>query len=242
MKSPTRYGSEAKVRTQSVAKFLDIPWIDVDWPETKAAGYGTEAVRGWHSLLERVSRRGKRPALVYIIDGAADEAVTDKSERSMFGSDEVVLGSRFFHPIRIEAKNIGDPALREKYSRSLPALVFFDADGNEQGLLSGQIAASAVWARLDKVGSPFYVQKIPTMVAKLTDVLARTEKAEDRLAEAKKRVEEVAARKDTPPKVAEEAQKKYDAADAEMKKLEAERLKLLTPVTKEAPESTAKAE
>jgi len=211
---------------------LDISWINADWPEAKTAGYGVEAVRGWQALLERVARRGKKPVVVYIVDGTADETVVEKSEKTMFGTDEVVLGARFFNAVRIAAKDIGDPTLREKYARTLPALVFFDADGVEQGVLTGQISASAVAARFDKVGSPFYVSRIPSMVTKLLDVLVRTEKAEDRLAEAKKRVEEVEARKETPAKAVEEAKKKLMVVEAEMKKLEAERQELLTPAPK----------
>ncbi len=148
----------------------------------------------------------------------------EKLESDMFGTEEVILGTRFFRCFMINADDIQDEKIKAEYARKLPALVFLDGRGEEVLRLRGKSRASRVQAAMKRVFGDHFKASMPRVLRAMTDGLDDLQKAEDKMADAKRLLDEVedrmADRDDaSAEKKIEKRREAYEEARAEFEKI-----------------------
>lgn len=226
--------NDAKKHTPTVAKLLTVNWIDAEWPAVAVAGYGTRQATGFGDLVASVQKRVKKPVVVFITKSQTEEE-RQASDRVMLGNEDVVFALRFFHPVRIDAKDIGDPALRDQYLQAAPAMVFFESNGTNLGEMTGRIDGASLLGRLDKAYATAYEGRLTSQVTKIIETLGRYERQEDKVADLKKRYDDLKSKaEDATAKNVVEAKKKYDDARTALDKIGEERDRLFSPTMRTA--------
>lgn len=207
----------------------------MEWPTTYDAKYGSRSLP--ISGLLKLSDRKHRPALVFIhetMDSEAEEELMAK----MFGTEEVILGTRFFRCFRMNVCDIPDEKMKEKYASRLPALIFLDGRGEEAGRLGGMVRASRVQGNMRKVFSDHFKANMQKLLKSMSEWLDDIERAEDEMVTARKTLddtEERMADRDagTAEKKISKKREDYDAAVAAFEKLRAKAEELFNPPLKQ---------
>jgi hypothetical protein len=232
--------NDAKKHTPTIAKLLTVNWVDAEWPMTTVPGYGKQMATGFGELVSSVQKRVKKPVVVYVTKSQTEEE-RQESDRAMLGNEDVVFALRFFHAVRIDAKDIGDPALRDQFTQSAPAMVFFQMDGTQAGEMSGRIDGGSLLGRLDKVFATAYEGRLTSQVTKIIETIGRFERQEDKVADLKKRFDDLKSKsEDATAKNVVEAKKKYEDARKDLDKIGEERDRLLTPTLRTAEKDVVK--
>lgn len=224
-----------------MARILDIDWAAAEWPTTYDEKYGSRSLP-IGSLLS-LSDRKHRPAIIYIHDSLESEEQAEL-EADMFGSEEVVLGTRFFRCFRINANDIPDEKIKADYGRKLPALIFLDGRGEEVLRLQGKTRATKVQGAMKRVFGDHFKASMPKLLKEMSDWLDDLERAEDKMVDARKfldQTEERMADRDggTADKKVEKKREAYEQAREEFEKLVARGKELFNPALKED-EATSK--
>ncbi len=167
-----------------MARELAINWIEAEWPTTWDEKYGASALP--LSALSKLSAEKNKPSLVYVFR-TADQDKLEELELKMFGTEDIVLASRFFRCYRISDSDLPNDKIRQKYLRkSGPTLIILDAKGNEVAKNKKKASKSWVFSKLKQQFSSDFGEKITKHIKKLSDWLDDLEKAEDRKADAEK--------------------------------------------------------
>jgi len=195
------------------------------------------------ALVERANLRAVRPTVIYVAKDMEEKAL-EKRERDMFGSDDVAIATRFFHTFRLEAKEVPDQELREKYTKSGPAMIFLDQSGSVISEATGNFDKSAMLKNLDKAYSTVFAGKLGSQIEKFKDFITRYERAEDKVVDQGKRATEAEGKfakepTDRAQKSLSEEKAKLAELQKEITKLETERATLLSPALKDAPKEVS---
>lgn len=195
------------------------------------------------ALIERANLRAVRPTVIYVAKEMEEKAL-QKRERDMFGSDDVAIATRFFHTFKMEAKEVPDQELREKYAKTGPTMIFLDHQGNVVSEATGNFDKSVMLKNLDKAYSTVYAGKLGSQIEKFKEFITRYERAEDNVANQSKRTTEAEGKlvkdsSDRAQKAYAEEKAKLAELQKEITKLEEERVKLLSPALKDADKAVA---
>ncbi|MCB9833317.1 MAG: hypothetical protein H6807_12665 [Planctomycetes bacterium] len=208
-------------RSPKLARMLRIDWREASWPMAKDDKYGERSLP--ISNLLQLDDRKHRPAIVYI-RGLIDFEDRMAYEEKIFGSEEIVLATRFFRCFEIDAREIRDERIQKQYLKKVPVLLFLDARGEEVARLAGKKSASAFRSAMNRVFAAHYKASMSKVLAAMEDLVDEVQKAEDRVADASVLLDGVKARMDdregeAADKKVDKRQQAYDEAVAEFEKL-----------------------
>jgi hypothetical protein len=239
-RTATRWGGE--MRSPTVAATLDIRWIESAWPAEQRAGYAP-SMRPLRALLDQSS---KQAAMVYVYDARVARCKKLASESSMFGSDDVVALTGLVSCFSIAAEEAEIASFKSAIGTKLPALVFYDANGETMQVLEGaSINADDVLGALEKTLASSYGLDAKAHAAKVREVLDRLDKAEDACFEAAARVRDAQSRASAKKADAgaaarlAEARARFSATRKALELAQLERAKLLKPARVEREKAVA---
>ncbi len=178
---------------------------------------------------------GRRPGIVYIYDPAERREVKMKRERELFGDDEIVAATNFFHLFSIAASETEKAAYRERFGKKLPALIFLAPDGHTVTVLEGRFDRRRLVAALDQAFTECLGWKRSRLVRHYGRLLKEIERYEDKVAVIGLRNEVLEARVRSHPKDkrAQEQkakiQRQLKEAQAKLAAVERKRVSLLRP-------------
>ena len=170
-------------------------WIDAEWPTRYSGEYGTTSMP-LSALFNMPGADRNVPAVVYIYATLDDDEKAEKLERKLFGSEDLLVASRFFRLFRINERDVPDRKIRDRYLKKLPAFLFMDARGNIVDTVAGRVSARALLGRMNRLYKAHFEGRMSTHVKKFHAYLKDVAQAEDRLANAVRRVEALEERLD----------------------------------------------
>lgn len=139
----------------------------------------------------RAAIAARQPAVLYLVDGSADEEVRGQFERQVFGSDELGITLRCFHCARLDLAK--ETALAAQFAKKAPLFVVFDAEGkaSEVSMVGYKPSTSSLQKALDKAGAGTvkpslgaFAKQYASMVRDLEQLLAEQKQHQDKLARA----------------------------------------------------------
>jgi hypothetical protein len=113
-----------------------------------------------------------------------DEKATTAFERRAFDEERVLLASRLFQCIKIDADNIESKEAMSLYAATPPAIYFIGIDGKTDQVLKGpQNRADAVLGALAKTFDGDFTPSLTSLIEKERKLLDRLDKLETQLAD-----------------------------------------------------------
>jgi hypothetical protein len=157
------------------------------------SGLPTEAVSGYGRAIQPLAKlfdqshlpadqRILRPAMVWFLPEEPDQ----KAAKRMFDDENVAIGARYFDCVKIFVNDIESKAELEKYAKTVPTIIFFDAGAKEVGRLSGDgIGKSDVFRMMQKAANVHLKKSLADHVAKYSEFLKRLDKVQGKINDAR---------------------------------------------------------
>lgn len=154
-------------------------------PTETTPGYG-RSTRPLAALFDQshlpADQRFPRPAMVWF--GPDDP--NPKLARRMFDDESVAVAARYFDCVKIFTGDIEAKEDRERYCKSSPTIIFFDAGAKEVGRLSGEgFSKGDVYRMMQKAANVHFKKSLADLVSKYTEFLKRFDKVQGKVAEAR---------------------------------------------------------
>lgn len=204
------------MRSPAVARELEMKWIEAEWPTTWDQKYGARALP--LSQLNVLANEKNKPSLIYVFRHQ-DTEERDALEQKLFGSEDVILGSRFFRCYRISDASLPDEKIKEKYLlKRGPTLIILDARGNEIARNKKRVSSSWVYGKMKRQFKSDFGDTIAKHIKKLSNWLDDLEKAEDKVADAGRLVD--AAKQAMEKRETAKKQQRLEKAENNHKKFE----------------------
>jgi len=226
-------------------RLLSIDWIEKDLPSSAEDGYGSSS---YLPLSELAKEAGgivfdgadqvlMKPVIVYFYSGRMDEEKLEKTERKMFGNDDLAIATKFYRCLRIDADQISSEKIRALYVKKLPTLYVLNAEGKVLARKEGALSAPSILGELKRAYKKVHGVNLAPRIKSFSRFLDRLDKASDKVAELRARLaaaEERLARKETPrnKKKVQALLEQVEKAEEALAALETEKEKLLLPPTR----------
>ncbi len=243
-----------RLRSPSVCRILDLRWLESEWPKARVDGYAKSLAPLSHILTTKCfdpycvdlhckhlhcknpgCAVGRRPAIVYIYDPAERRETKLERERKLFGDDDIVASTNFFHLFSIPATEADKVAYRNEFGKTLPALIFLAPDGHTVTVLEGRLDRRRLVRALDQAFKECLGWKRSALVRHYGRLLKEIERYEDKVAAIGLRFKVLDARVRSHPKdqrakdQKERVQRKLKEAQAKLAVVERKRVSLLRP-------------
>ncbi len=243
-----------RLRSPRVCRILDLRWLESDWPKVKSDGYADSLAPLSRILASKCfdpycvdlhckharckdpgCSVGRRPAIVYIYDPAERRETKIKRERDLFGDDEIVATTNFFHLFAIAASDAEKAAYRDGYGKVLPAMVFLAPDGHTITVLEGRFDRRRLTRALDIAIKESLGWKRARLLRHYQRLLKELERIEDKVAVIGRRAAVLDARVRSQPKdkrardQKKEIQRRLKEAKQKLAVIESKRVSLLRP-------------
>lgn len=149
----------------------------MDWIERSTNEGESAQEASIHEILNLQRESPRKPIFLYVSSAEEDFANDTKNiEGTCFKDERVMLGSRFFHLVRMPWTEVNEDLEKIVGRRGEPTFVAFDRDGKRTGVIRGRYSPSKLFSLMTKTANREYRPSIKLVLSEVQKVLTELDK------------------------------------------------------------------